>query len=108
MSLAQEQIDQFERLLELSFLRERRKQMKRRLQFEERDIDRLTRPEIEYRKGIKFQKTTSSDFDWIKFRGATKILEEQRKAKRQKTRKIIISIVLTIIALVAFWFYFSK
>jgi hypothetical protein len=32
MSAEQEQMDQFERLLELRFLRERRKEMKRRLE----------------------------------------------------------------------------
>ena len=32
MSVEQEQMDQFERLLELGFLRERRKEMKRRLE----------------------------------------------------------------------------
>ena len=33
--IEQKQMDQFERLMELSFLRENRKQMKSRLQYEE-------------------------------------------------------------------------
>jgi len=47
-------------------------------------------------------------FDQLKFRSSTQILEEQQKAKQQKIRKIVISITLIIMALVAIWFYFSK
>ena len=108
MSAEQEQMDQFERLLELGFLRERRKEMKRRLEYEERDIERLTSPKIEERKGIKFQKTTSADFDRIKFRRATRILEEKRKAKIQKIKNYMILIALIVIVLAAVLYYFSE
>ena len=108
MSVEQEQMDQFERLLELGFLRERRKEMKRRLEYEERDIERLKRPKIEERKGIKFQKTTSADFDRIKFRGATQILEEKRQAKIQKIKNYMILIALIVIVLAAVLYYFSE
>jgi hypothetical protein len=106
--LEQNQMDQFERLLELSFLRERRKQMKKRLQFEERDIERLKLPKIEYRKGIKFQLDNSYNYDRIKFREANQILDAQRQAKVQKIKNITMFTILIIIALVAIIYYFSK
>ena len=106
--IEQNQMDQFERLLELSFLREKRRQMKSRLQFEERDIDRISRPRVPSIKGIKFQKESSSSYDRLKFKSSSQILEEQRKAKQQKTRKIVIYTTLIIIALTAILFYFSK
>jgi hypothetical protein len=59
--LEQNQMDQFERLLELSFLREKRKQMKQRLKYEERAIDRIKSPEIEFRKGIKITTDSNSE-----------------------------------------------
>ncbi len=101
-------MDQFEHLLELSFLRERRKEMKRRLQYEERDIERLTSPKIEERKGIKFQKTTSADFDRIKYSEAAQILAAQRQAKIQKIKNYMILIALIIIVLAAVLYYFSE
>jgi len=106
--LEQNQMDQFERFLELSFLRERRKQMKKRLQFEERDIERLKLPKIEYRKGIKFQLDNSYNYDRIKFREANQILDAQRQAKVQKIKNITMFTILIIIALVAIIYYFSK
>jgi hypothetical protein len=106
--LEQNQMDQFERLMELSFLRERRKQMKQRLKYEERAIDRIKSPEIEFRKGIKFQKRTSNDYDRLKFRAATNVLEERRQAKAQKSKNTIMFTILIIIALVAIIYYFSK
>ena len=106
--LEQNQMDQFERLMELSFLRERRKQMKKRLQFEERDIERLKLPKIEYRKGVKFQLDNSYNYDRIKFKDATQILEAKRQAKAQKIKNITMFTILIIIALVAIIYYFSK
>ena len=106
--LEQNQMDQFERLMELSFLRERRKQMKKRLQFEERDIERLKLPKIEYRKGIKFQLDNSYNYDRIKFREANQILDAQRQAKVQKIKNITMFTILIIIALAAIIYYFSK
>ena len=106
--IEQNQMDQFERLMELSFLREKRKQMKSRLQFEERDIERISRPRVPSIKGIKFQKQSSSSFDRFKFISSSQILEEQGKAKQQKIKKTIIYIVLIIIALATIWLYFSK
>ena len=106
--LEQNRMEQFERLLELSFLRERRKQMKKRLQFEERDIERLKLPKIEYRKGVKFQLDNSSNYDRIKFRDATQILEAQHQAKVQKIKNITMYIVLIIISLAVIIYYFSK
>ena len=101
-------MDQFERLMELSFLRERRKQMKKRLQFEERDIERLKLPKIEYRKGVKFQLDNSYNYDRIKFKDATQILEAKRQAKVQKIKNITMFTILIIIALAAIIYYFSK
>lgn len=106
--IEQNQLDQFERLMELSFMREKRKQMKSRLQFEERDIERISRPRVPSIKGIKFQKESSSTYDRFKFRRSSQILEEQRKSKQQKIRKIVIYITLIIIALATVLFYFSK
>jgi hypothetical protein len=106
--IEQNQLDQFERLMELSFMREKRKQMKSRLQFEERDIERISRPTVPSIKGIKFQKESSSSYDRFKFRSSSQILEEQRKSKQQKIRKIVIYTTLIIIALTAILFYFSK
>ena len=106
--LEQNQMDQFERFLELSFLRERRKQMTKRLQFEERDIERLKLPKIEYRKGIKFQLDNSYNYDRIKFREANQILDAQRQAKVQKIKNITMFTILIIIALAAIIYYFSK
>jgi hypothetical protein len=105
--IEQNQMDQFERLMELSFLREKRKQMKQLLQQNENSIQRLINSDSEQK--IKSQrKRQLIVFDQLKFRSSTQILEEQQKAKQQKIRKIVISITLIIMALVAIWFYFSK
>jgi hypothetical protein len=105
--IEQNQKDQFERLIELSFLREKRKQMKQLLLREENSIQRLINSDSEQK--IKSQrKRQLIVFDKLKFRKASQILEEQRKANQQKIRKIFIYIALIIIALSAFWFYFSK
>jgi len=93
--------------MELSFLREKRKQMKKLLQQNENSIQRLINSDSEQK--IKFQrKRQLIVFDELKFKSSTQILEEQQKAKQQKIRKIVISITLIIMALVAIWFYFSK
>ena len=106
--LEQNQMDQFERFLELSFLREKRKQMKKRLQFEERAIERLKLPKIEYRKDVKFQLDNSYNYDRLKFRAATNVLEERRQAKVQKIKNITLFTILIIIALTTIIYYFSK
>jgi hypothetical protein len=105
--IEQNQMDQFERIMELSFLREKRKQMKQLLQQDENSIQRLINSDSEQK--IRSQrKRQLIVFDQLKFRSSTQILEEQQKAKQQKIRKIVISITLIIMALVAIWFYFSK
>jgi hypothetical protein len=105
--IEQNQLDQFERLMELSFLREKRKQMKQLLQREENSVQRLINADSEQK--IRHQrKRQLVVLDEFKFRSSSQILEEQRKSKQQKTRKIIIYIALIIIALATIWFYFSK
>lgn len=105
--MEQNQMDQFERLLELSFLREKRKQMKQLLQREENSVQRLINADSEQK--IRHQrKRQLVVLDEFKFRSSSQILEEQQKAKQQKIRKIVISITLIIIVLVVIWFYFSK
>ncbi|MFM1916392.1 MAG: hypothetical protein RLZZ531_2061 [Bacteroidota bacterium] len=105
--IEQNQLDQFERLMELSFLREKRKQMKSRLKQDENAVQRLIHSDSEQK--IRTQrKRQLIVFDELKFKSSSQILEEQRKAKQQKIRKIVISITLIIIALTAIWFYFSK
>ena len=105
--IEQNQMDQFERLMELSFLREKRKQMKQLLQQDENSIQRLIHSDSEQK--IRTQrKRQLIVFDELKFKSSSQILEEQRKAKQQKIRKIVIYITLIIMALVAIWFYFSK
>jgi hypothetical protein len=59
-------------------------------------------------KGNKFKKEPSYSYDRFKLRSSSQILEEQRNAKQQKIRKIIVSIILIIIALASVLFYFSK
>jgi hypothetical protein len=105
--IEQNQMDQFERLMELSFLREKRKQMKSRLKQDENSVQRLIHSDSEQK--IKSQrKRQLIVFDELKFRSSSQILEEQRIDKQQKIKKIVISITLLIMALVAIWFYFSK
>jgi hypothetical protein len=105
--IEQNQMDQFERLLELSFLREKRKQMKQLLQREENSVQRLINADSEQK--IRHQrKRQLVVLDEFKFRSSSQILEEQQKAKQQKIGKIVISITLIIIVLVVIWFYFSK
>jgi len=105
--IEQNQLDQFERLMELSFLREKRKQMKQLLQQDENSIQRLINSDSKQK--IKSQrKRQLIVFDKLKFRSSSQILEEQRIDKQQKIKKIVISITLIIMALVAIWFYFSK
>jgi 3-phosphoglycerate kinase len=105
--IEQNQMDQFERLMELSFLREKRKQMKQLLQQDENSIQRLINSDSEQK--IKSQrKRQLIVFDELKFKSSSQILEEQQKAKQQKIRKIVIYITLIIMTLVAIWFYFSK
>ncbi len=105
--LEQNQMDQFERLLELSFLRERRKQMKLRLKQEENSIQRLIRADLE--PTIKYQrKRQLVVHDDFKFSEAETILASRRQAKAQKIKKYTMYIILIIITLAAIIFYFSK
>ena len=105
--LEQNQMDQFERLLELSFLRERRKQMKLRLKQEENSIQRLIRAELE--PTIKYQrKRQLVVHDDFKYSEAGAILASRRQAKAQKIKKYTMYIILIIIALAAIFYYFSK
>jgi hypothetical protein len=105
--IEQNQLDQFERLMELSFLREKRKQMKQLLQQDENSIQRLINSDSEQK--IRSQrKRQLIVFDELKFKSSSQILEEHQKANQEKIRKIVISITLIIMALVAIWFYFSK
>ena len=105
--IEQNQLDQFERLMELSFLREKRKQMKQLLQREENSVQRLINS-VSEQKIRNQRKRQLVVLDELKFRSSSQILEEQRKAKQQKIKKIIICITLIIIALATIWFYFSK
>ena len=105
--LEQNQMDQFERLLELSFLREKRKQMKLRLKQEENSIQRLIRADLE--PTIKYQrKRQLVVHDDFKYSEAKAILASKRQAKVRKSKKYTMYIVLIIIALAAIIFYFSK
>jgi hypothetical protein len=105
--LEQNQMDQFERLLELSFLREKRKQMKRRLQGDEHSIQRLIKTDSEQK--IRYQrKRQLVVFDELKFSEATQILEAQRQAKFQKIKNYMILIALIVIVLGAVLYYFSE
>jgi hypothetical protein len=105
--IEQNQMDQFERLMELSFLREKRKQMKQLLQQDENSIQRLINSDSEQK--IRSQrKRQLIVFDELKFKSSSQILEDQQKAKQQKIRKIVIYITLIIMVLVAIWFYFLK
>ena len=107
MSLEQEQTDQFERLLELSFLREKRKQMKQNLQGDEQSIQRLIKADSE--QNIKYQrKRQLVVFDELKFSEAAKILAAQRQAKIQKIKNYMILIALIVIVLAAVLYYFSE
>lgn len=100
-------MDQFERLLELSFLRERRKQMKLRLKQEENSIQRLIRAELE--PTIKYQrKRQLVVHDDFKFSDAETILASRRQAKVQKIKNYMILIALIVIALAAVLYYFSE
>jgi hypothetical protein len=105
--LEQNQMDQFERLLELSFQRERRKQMKLCLKQEENSIQRLIRvdlePTIKYQR--KWQLVVHDDF---KFSEAEIILASRRQAKVQKIKKYTMYIMLIIITLSELIYYFSK
>jgi G3E family GTPase len=105
--LEQNQMDQFERLLELSFLREKRKQMKQRLQGDEHSIQRLIKTDSEQK--IRYQrKRQLVVFDELKFSEATQILEAQRQAKIQKIKNYMIFIALIVIVLGAVLYYFSE
>jgi|688.fasta_scaffold2866268_1 hypothetical protein len=105
--IEQNQMDQFERLMELSFLREKRKQMKSRLKQNENSVQRLIHSDSEQKIKSR-RKRQLIVFDELKFRKASQILEEQRIAKQQKIRKTVIYITLIIIALATIWLYFSK
>jgi hypothetical protein len=105
--LEQNQMDQFERLVELSFLRERRKQMKLRLKQEENSIQRLIRADLE--PTIKYQrKRQLVVHDDFKYSEAGAILASKRRAKAQKIKNITMYIVLIIISLALIIYYFSK
>ncbi|MEN9421112.1 MAG: hypothetical protein RLZZ107_586 [Bacteroidota bacterium] len=105
--LEQNQMDQFERLLELSFLREKRKQMKLRLKQEENSIQRLISADLE--PTIKYQrKRQLVVHDDFKFSEAEAILASKRQAKAQKIKNITMFTILIIIALAAIIYYFSK
>jgi len=105
--LEQNQMDQFERLMELSFLRERRKQIKLRLKQEENSIQRLIRADFE--PTIKYQRKRQLVIhDDFKYSEAGAILASKRRVKAQKIKNITIYIVLIIISLALIIYYFSK
>ena len=98
MKTKQEEQQEFNRLLELAFLRKERKYHKFNLQREERQIKRLLEPKPE----IKFQRKKQLSFPYIEFSPAEEILAERKQKRKQIIKKIIIAIILISFALLFF------
>lgn len=100
MKTEQEEQKEFNRLLELTFLRKERKYHKFNLQHEEIQIKRLLEP----RPKIKFQRNKQISVPYIEFTPAEEILAQHEQKRKQIIKKIIIVIILISIALL----FFSK
>jgi hypothetical protein len=98
MKTEQEEQQEFNRLLELAFLRKERKYHKFNLQREERQIKRLLEPKSD----IKFQRKKQLSFPYIEFTPAEQILAKRKQKRKQIIKKIIIAIILISIALLFF------
>lgn len=98
MKNEQEELNEFNRLLELAFLRKERKYHKFNLQHEEIQIKRL----LESRPKIKFQRKKQLSFPYIEFTPAEQILAERKQKRKQIIKKIIVAIILISIALLFF------
>ena len=112
MSTEQQEQQEFNRLLELAFLRKERQLYKHVLRKEEKSIQDVLNPKPK----IKFKKTTSGGSE-IKYRKkqlkpapsveydyATSVLAQRKQKRNQIIKKIIIAIILISIALL----FFSK
>ena len=106
----QEEQQEFNRLLELAFLRKERQLYKHVLRKEEKSIQDVLNPKPK----IKFQKTTSGGSE-IKYRKkqlkpapsleydyATSVLAQRKEKRKEIIKKIIIAIILISIALLFF------
>ena len=98
MKTEQEEQKEFNRLLELAFLRKERKYYKYNLQHEEIQIKRLLEPKPE----IKYQRKRQLSFPDIEFTPAEQILAKRKQKRNQIIKKIIIAILLISIALLFF------
>ncbi len=102
MSTEQEEQAAFNQLLKLTFIRRERKYYKHQLQHEEVVIKRLLEPKPE----IKYQRKRQLSFPYIEFTPAQQILDERRKKRSLKIKKIIITIILISIALLFFAIFY--
>lgn len=110
MKTEQEEQKEFNRLLELVFLRKERQLYKHVLSQEEKSIQEVLNPKPK----IKFQKTSSDGPEieyrkkqlktdpYLEFDHATTIIAQHKQKRNQIIKKIIIAIILISIALLLF------
>ena len=110
MNTEQEEQKEFNRLLELTFLRKERQLYKHVLRQEEKSIQEVLNPKPE----IKFQKTSSDGPEiehrkkqlktdpYLEFDHATTVLVQLKQRRKEIIKKIIIAIILISIALLFF------
>lgn len=98
MSTEQQEQKEFNRLLELAFLRKERKYYKYNLQREERQINEILEPKSD----IRYQRKKQLSFPDIEFTPAEQILAKRKQKRKQIIKKIIIAILLISIALMFF------
>jgi hypothetical protein len=110
MKTEQEEQKEFNRLLELTFLRKERQLYKHVLRQEEKSIQEELNPKPK----IKFQKASSGRHDieyrkkqlqpdpYLEFEHATTIIAQREQKRNQFIKKIIIAIILISILLLFF------
>jgi hypothetical protein len=98
MSTEQQEQKEFNRLLELAFLRKERKYYKYNLQREERQINEILEPKSD----IRYQRKKQLSFPDIEFTPAEEVLAKRKQKRKQIIKKIIIAILLISIALLFF------
>jgi hypothetical protein len=98
----QEEQQEFNRLLELAFIRKERFYWKGHLKHEEYSIKRITRV-VDLNKSIKRQLSYARG---LEYRRGMQVLADRRQKRNQIIKKIIIAIILIYIALLFLVKYF--
>jgi hypothetical protein len=96
MSTEEKTHNEFDELMEWTFIRKERLHMKAHLRHEESSINKLTKGPEKSPSGLKMQRWTPQN---IEFKRAQDLLMERKRLRKKRLRIIFIAITLIIIGL---------